>query len=106
MGQYLSKNHKFQHTVDPQGLFGRMFRKLRIQGRMQIFEKMSQKALNRALALNSSGGCDLLQYPLKMMDLQNKNISVVIKHCTFRILAPMSYISFCELERSVFIERV
>ena len=57
-----------------------MFRKLRIQGRMQIFEKMSQKALNRVLTLESSGGGDLLQSPLKIMDLQNKNISVVKKH--------------------------
>ena len=53
---------------------------LRIQGRMQIFEEMSQKALNRVLTLESSGGGDLLQSPLKIMDLQNKNISVVKKH--------------------------
>ena len=39
-----------------------MFRKLRIQGRMQIFEKMSQKALNRVLTLDCSGGSDLLQF--------------------------------------------
>ena len=38
---------------------------------------MSQKALNRVLTLESSGGGDLLQSPLKIMDLQNKNISVV-----------------------------
>ena len=38
-----------------------MFRKLRIRGRMQFFEKLSQKALNRALTLESSGGGDLLQ---------------------------------------------
>ena len=68
------------HLVDPQGPFGRMFRKLRIQGRMQIFEKMSQKALNRVLTLECSGAGDLLQSPLKIMDLQNKNISVVKKH--------------------------
>ena len=68
------------HLVDPQGPFGRMFRKLRIQGRMQIFEKMYQNALNRVLTLDSSGGGDLLQYPLKNMDLQNENISVVNKH--------------------------
>ena len=69
------------HLVDPQGPFGRMFRKLRIQGRMQIFEKkMSQKALNRVLTLDSSGGSDLLQSPLKIVDLQNKHISVVTKH--------------------------
>ena len=55
-------------------------RKLRIQGRMQIFEKISQKALNRVLTLDCSGGGDLLQSPLKIMDLQNKNISVVKKH--------------------------
>ena len=68
------------HLVDPQGPFGRMFRKLRIQGRMHFFEKMSQKALNRVLTLDCSGGSDLLQSPLKIMDLQNKNISVVKKH--------------------------
>ena len=43
-------------------------------------KKMSQKALNRDLTLESSGGSDLLQSPLKNMDLQNKNISVVKKH--------------------------
>ena len=59
------------HLVDPQGPFGRMFRKLRIQGRMQIFEKMSQEALNRVLTPECSGGSDLLQSPLKNMDLQN-----------------------------------
>ena len=67
------------HLVDPQGPFGRMFRKLRIQGRMHFFEKMSQKALNRVLILECSGGSDLLQSPQKNMDLQNKNISVVRK---------------------------
>ena len=46
----------------------------------KISKKMSQKALNRVLTLESSGGGDLLQSPLKIMDLQNKNISVVTKH--------------------------
>ena len=55
-------------------------RNLQIQGRMQIFEKMSQKALNRVLVLDSSGGNHALQSPLKIMGLQNKNISVVTKH--------------------------
>ena len=68
------------HLVDPQGPFGRMFRKLRIQGRMHIFEKMSKKALNRVLTLDCSGAGDLLQSQQKIMDLQNKNISVVKKH--------------------------
>ena len=31
------------------GLFGQIFHKLRIQGRMQIFEKKSQSALNYVL---------------------------------------------------------
>ena len=31
------------------GLFGQIFHKLRIQGRMQIFEKKSQSALNHVL---------------------------------------------------------
>ena len=52
---------------------------LRIQGRMQIFKKMSQKALNHDLRLDSSGANRALQSPLKIMDLQNKNISVVKK---------------------------
>ena len=43
-------------------------------------EKMSQEALNRVLRLDCSGAGDLLQSPLKIMDLQNKNISVVKKH--------------------------
>ena len=67
-------------VVDPQGPFGRMFRKLRIQGRMQIFERMPPKPSNRVLTLECSGAGDLLQSPLKIMDLQNKNISVVKKH--------------------------
>ena len=57
------------HLVDPRGPFGRMFRKLRIQGRMQIFEKMSHKALNRVLTLECSGGSDLLQSPQKKYGL-------------------------------------
>ena len=65
------------HLVGPQGRFGRMFRKLRIQGRMKLFKKMSQKALNHVLTLKSSGGGDLLPSPQKVMELQNKNISVV-----------------------------
>ena len=60
------------HLVDPQGPFGRMFRKLRIQGRMQIFEKMSQKALDRILTLpNHSTGPGLL-ISSGIIDLQNK----------------------------------
>ncbi len=46
-------------------------RNLRIQGRMQIFEKMSQKALNRILTLpNYSTGPGLL-ISSGIIDLQN-----------------------------------
>ena len=55
-------------------------RNLRIQGRMYIFRKISQKALNRDLTLPLYGRGAALQSPLKIMDLQNKNISVVRKH--------------------------
>ena len=52
---------------------------LRIQGRMQHFKKMPQKALNRDLTLPLYGRGAALQSPLKVMDLQNENISVVRK---------------------------
>ena len=82
------------HLVDPQGPFGRMFRKLRIQGRMQIFEKMSQKALNRILTLpNYSTGPGLL-ISSGIIDLQNKSVCKQFKHWKFRISVPMSHISF------------
>ena len=62
------------HLVDPQGPFGRMFRKLRIQGRMQIFEKMPQKALNRIRTLpNYSTGPGLL-ISSGIIDLQNNGV--------------------------------
>ena len=44
-------------------------RKLRIQGRMQIFEKMSQKALNHDLRPELESRGKMLQIPLKIMDL-------------------------------------
>ena len=59
------------HLVDPQGPFGRMFRKLRIQGRMQIFEKMSQKALNRVLTLAKDSRGRELSKSSGIIDLQN-----------------------------------
>ena len=54
-------------------------RNLRIQGRMQVFEKMSQEALSRDLTLPFCGRGHSMQSPLKIVDLQNKNISVVRK---------------------------
>ena len=69
-------------------------RKLRIQGRMQIFEKMSQMALNHVLILPSERAQKMLQIRLKNMDLQNNWFCGKLKHCKFRILVPMSYIMF------------
>ena len=44
---------------------------LRIQGRMQMFEEMSQKVFNRILTLpNYSTGAGLL-IPFEIIDLQN-----------------------------------
>ena len=50
---------------------GKIFDKLRIQGRMQIFEKMSQSALNHVLILQKDRTQKMLQIPLKIIDLQN-----------------------------------
>ena len=56
----------------PPGARNHEKRNLRIQGRMQIFRKMSQKALNRLLALaNYSTGPGLL-ISSGIIDLQNK----------------------------------
>ncbi len=55
-------------------------RNLLIQGRMQIFRIISQKALNRDLTLPFYGRGPALQSPQKIIDLQNKNISVVRKY--------------------------
>ena len=54
------------------GLLGEIFDKLRIQCRMQIFEKMSQNALNQVLTLPDYRTQKMLQIPLKIVDLQNE----------------------------------
>ncbi len=69
-------------------------RKLRIQGCMQIFEKMSQMALNHVLILPSERAQKMLQIRLKIMDLQNNWFCGKLKHCKFRMLVAMSYIMF------------
>ena len=51
------------------GLLGEIFDKLRIQGRMQIFEKISQSALNHVLILQEYRTQKMLQIPLKIIDL-------------------------------------
>ena len=54
------------------GLLGEIFDKLRIQGRMQMFDKMSQSALNQVLTLPDYRTQKMLQIPLKIVDLQNE----------------------------------
>ena len=53
------------------GLLGEIFDKLRIQCRMQFFEKMSQSALNQVVTLPDYRTQKMLQIPLKIIDLQN-----------------------------------
>ena len=55
-------------------------RNLRIRGRMQIFKKVSQKALNHDLTLPLQSTRRELPESSGILDLQNKNISVVTKH--------------------------
>ena len=68
------------------------FDKLRIQGRMQIFEKMSQDALNHVLTLPDYRTQQMLQIPLKIIELQNDFNIFVAKQWKLRISVPMSYI--------------
>ena len=72
------------------------FDKLRIQGRMQIFEKMSQDALNHVLTLPDYRTQKMLQIPLKIIDLQNDFNILVAKQWKIIISVPMSYISLFE----------
>ena len=72
---------------------GNIFDKLRIQGRMQFFEKMSQGALNQVLTLPDYRTQKMLQIPLKIIDLQNDFNILVAKQWKIRISVPMSYIT-------------
>ena len=78
------------------GLLGEIFDKLRIQCRMQIFEKMSQSALNQVLTLPDYRTQKMLQIPLKIIDLQNDFNILVAKQWKIRISVPMSYIRLFE----------
>ena len=75
---------------------GKIFDKLRIQGRMQIFEKMSQSALNHVLILQKDRTQKMLQIPLKIIDLQNDFNILVAKQWKIRISVPMSYMRLFE----------
>ena len=78
---------------------GEIFDKLRIQGRMQIFEKMSQSALNQVLTLPDYRTQKMLQIPLKIVDLQNDFNILVAKQWKIRISVPMSDISWLDISR-------
>ena len=55
-------------------------RNLRIQGRMQIFEKMFQKALNRVLTLPDYSILPELLISSGIIDLQNNRVCKQFKH--------------------------
>ena len=73
-----------------------MFDKLRIQGRMQFFEKMSQSVLNQVLTLPDYRTQKKQQIPLKIVDLQNDFNILVAKQWKNRISVPMSYMRLFE----------
>ena len=75
---------------------GKIFDELRIQGRMQFFEKMSQSVLNHVLILQKDRTQKMLQIPLKIFDLQNDFNMLVAKQWKIIISVPMSYIRFWE----------
>ena len=78
------------------GLLGEIFDKLRIQCRMQIFEKMSQSALNQVLTLPEYRTQIMQQIPLKITDSQNDFNILVAKQWKIIISAPMSYMRLFE----------
>ena len=82
------------------GLLGEIFDKLRIQCRMQIFEKISQSALNHVLILQNARSRRELSIPLKNIDLQNGFNIFVAKPWKIKISVPMSYIIFFDEWRS------
>ena len=75
---------------------GEIFDKLRIQGRMQILEQMSQSALNQVLTLPDYRTQKMLQIPLKIVDLQNDFNILVAKQWKIIISVPMSYMRLLE----------
>ena len=85
------------------GLLGEIFDKLRIQGRMQVFEKMSQSALNHVLILQNARSRRADSTPLKIIDLQNDFIMLVAKQWKIRILVPMSSIKLILIISIVFL---
>ena len=82
---FRSGSQIFARKSSRKGLSGKIVDKLRIQGRMQIFEKMSQSALNHVLILQKDRTQKMQQIPLKVVDLQNDFNIFVAKQWTIRI---------------------
>ena len=89
--QFSTKVIFFARKSSRRGLLGKIFDKLRIQGRMHIFEKMSQSVLNHVLILQKDRTQKTLQIPLKIIDLQNDFNIFVAKQWKIIISVPMSY---------------
>ena len=84
----------FARRSSRRGLLGKIFDKLRIQGRMQIFEKKSQKALNHVLiGQNDRSRCADFA---GIFIIEKGAFCVELRpfYCSKRILVPMSYITF------------
>ena len=85
-----------RNLVALRGQKSRKKRNLRIQGRMHIFEKISQKALNRVLTLPDYSIWPELLISSGIIDLQNNFIILVRKQHKYRISVPMLYIAFIQ----------
>ena len=93
LGEYFVKGlTKYSHRCP----LGEIFDKLRIQCRMPIFEQMSQSALNQVLTLPDYRKQQLLQIPLKNIDLQNDFNILVARQWKIIISVPMSYMRLFE----------
>ena len=84
-GKFSTKVIFFARKSSRRSLLGKIFDKLRIQGRMQIFEKKSQSALNHVLILQKDRTQKMRQIPLKIVDLQNDFNICVAKQWTIII---------------------
>ena len=83
---------KLPNLVSLRGQKSKKMKYLRMQGRMHIFEKMSQNALNHVLILKKYRTHKMLQIPLTNIDLQNDFNILVAKQWNIKISVPMSYI--------------
>ena len=92
---------KLPNLVSLRGQKSKNMRYLRIQGRMHIFEKMSQSALNHVSILQKYRTQKMLQTPQTIIDLQNDSNLIVAKQWKIIISVPMSYISLWEWQKVV-----